>query len=185
MKPVFNEKKATQTAARFIKLCGGKLSYLKLIKLMYLAERQALLNWGRPITYDSYFSLPHGPILSTTLDLINEGKHPRSSHIWFNHISAHSKYEVSLHKDCPPDDLSEAEESLITEIFLKYGRADKWMLVKHLHAILPEWQDPHGSSIPISYRDILMAGHKSEEEISIVEEEISNFCFAAQIFGFQ
>jgi len=184
MKPVYNERKATQVAASFIKLCGGKLNYMKLIKLMYLAEREALLNWGRPITYDSYFSLKHGPILSTTLDLINEGKQPDLEYIWFKYISAPNDYEVILYEDCPCDDLSEAEESLINLIFQKYGHFGKWELVDLLHSVLPEWKNPNGSSIPITYRDILIAGGKSEEEIKFIEEEISNVCFAADIFGF-
>ncbi|MHC5728886.1 MAG: Panacea domain-containing protein [Nostoc sp.] len=183
MKPVYNERKATQVAASFIKLCGGRLNYMKLIKLMYLAEREALLNWGRPITYDSYFSLKHGPILSTTLDLINEGKQPNSDHVWFKYISAPNDYDVTLYKECSPDDLSEAEESLINEIFQKYGQFDKWDLVDILHSVLPEWRNPNGSSIPITYKDILIAGGKCEEEIKSIEEEISNVCFAADIFG--
>lgn len=183
MKPVFNERKATQVAASFIRLCGGKLNYMKLIKLMYLAERLALLNWGRPITYDSYFSLKHGPILSTTLDLINEGKQPNSDHIWFKHVSAPKDYEVTLFQDCPADDLSEAEETIINRVFEKYGHYDKWELVKLLHNILPEWKYPDCSSISITYRDILIAGGKSEEEINSIEEEISNVCFAVDIFG--
>lgn len=183
MKPVFNERKATQVAASFIKLCGGRLNYMKLIKLMYLADRQALLKWGRPITYDSYFSLKHGPILSTTLDLINEGKQPNSDHVWFKHISIPKDYEVALSQDCLPDDLSEAEESVINLTFEKYGHYDKWDLVDLLHSVLPEWQNPNGSSIPITYRDILMAGGKSEEDIKCIEEEISNVCFVADIFG--
>ncbi|MFN6558617.1 MAG: Panacea domain-containing protein [Nostoc sp. ChiSLP01] len=183
MKPVFNERKATQIAASFIKLCGGRLNYMKLIKLMYLADREALLKWGRPITYDSYFSLKHGPILSTTLDLIHEGKQPDSEHIWFQYVSTPERFEVTLRQDCSPDDLSQAEESVISLIFEKYGHYDKWELVDLLHSILPEWQNPNCSSIPITYRDILKAGGKSEEEINYIEEEISEVCFAADIFG--
>ena len=183
MKPVFNERKTTQVAASFIKLSGGRLNYMKLIKLMYLADRQALLNWGRPITYDSYFSLKHGPILSTTLDLITEGKQPNSDHIWFKYVSKPDGYEVTLHENCCPDDLSKAEERLISQIFLEYGHFDQWELVEHLHSVLPEWKNPGRSSIPISYRDILSAGGKSEGEINYVEEEIDNVCFASDIFG--
>src|SRR4051812_9596906 len=54
MRISFNEQKATQAAARLLELRGGRISYLKLIKLLYLADREALLQWGRPITTDSY-----------------------------------------------------------------------------------------------------------------------------------
>ena len=44
----FNERKATQAAAHFLKLAGGKMDYRKLMLLLYLADRKALLTWGRP-----------------------------------------------------------------------------------------------------------------------------------------
>ena len=49
----FNERRATEAAARFLKLRGGRMKYLKLIKLLYFLDREALLRWGRPVTTDS------------------------------------------------------------------------------------------------------------------------------------
>ena len=37
---------------------------------------------------------------------------------------------------------------------------------------LPEWIDPKGSAIAITYRDILKAGGKSDSEIAAVEDEL-------------
>ena len=48
-------------AARLLKLHGAAMPYLKLIKLLYLADRQALLELGRPISCDLFVSMPHGP----------------------------------------------------------------------------------------------------------------------------
>lgn len=181
IEPVFNEEKASQVAAIFIKLCGGKVNYMKLIKLMYLAERQALLDWGRPITYDSYFSLPKGPILSNTLNIIRQESESKN-HKWFEYISKPSNYEVSLlSEEFSTEELSEAEEELINEIFQEYGQLNEWQLVEYTHS-LPEWENPEQSSKPISYRSILKAGGKSPEEIECIEEEISHACFAANIF---
>jgi len=59
MKPGFNEAKATQAAALLLKLRGGRMNYMKLIKLLYLVDRTALIRWGRPVTFDSYCSMPH------------------------------------------------------------------------------------------------------------------------------
>ena len=50
----FNEKKTTQVAALFIKKHGRPLNYTKLIKLLYLTDREALSRWERPLTGDSY-----------------------------------------------------------------------------------------------------------------------------------
>jgi uncharacterized phage-associated protein len=70
MKLLFNEAKATQAAARLLKLRGGSMSYIKLMKLLYLADREALIRWGRPITTDRYVSMDNGPVLSRIYNLI-------------------------------------------------------------------------------------------------------------------
>jgi hypothetical protein len=68
----FNERKATQAAAHFLKLAGGKMDYRKLMLLLYLADRKALLTWGRPITTDQYVLTDQGIVLSRLLELITE-----------------------------------------------------------------------------------------------------------------
>jgi uncharacterized phage-associated protein len=172
MKPRFNEAKATQAAALLLKKRGGRMSYMKLIKLLYLVDRTALIRWGRPVTFDSYFSLQHGPVLSRTLDLITEGEAPDEPSIWSTCISEPQNYEIALKGECSTDELSQAEEDLIGEIFDQYGRMNRWQLVGRLHDELPEWQNPQGSSLPIEYRDILLAGGKTSREIAEIEAEI-------------
>lgn len=175
MKPHFNEKKSTQVAIMLLKLRGGKMCYMKLIKLMYLVDRTALLEWGRPVTYDHYVSMPHGPVLSNTLDRINEGAFPNSnSSYWLKHISAPSNYDVSLIKEDSYDELSKAEEKLIQRIFTNFGHWYRWKLVDYLHKNAPEWKDPEGSSTPIEYHDILLAGGKTEAEAKSIELEMEN-----------
>src|SRR5690242_6025860 len=106
----FNEKKATQAAAQFLRLANGRMNYMKLIKLLYIADREALLRWGRPITTDVYFSMKHGPVLSEVLDLISEGPDPFFGEtFWSRHISKED-YDVSLKADPTQDQLSEAED---------------------------------------------------------------------------
>src|SRR5207249_3792384 len=78
----FNERKATQAAAHLLRLRGGSMSYLKLIKLLYLADREALLRWGRPISTDCYMAMDRGPVLSRVLDLATDGEDPGTPSIW-------------------------------------------------------------------------------------------------------
>ena len=183
MKPSFQEAKATQTATMLLSLSGGEMNYMKLIKEMYLIDREALLRWGRPVSYDSYFSLRHGPILSNTLDLINEGVRPLAESEWVDHISAPTNYSVSLKKECPPDDLSEAEEELIQEIFKQFRCMNEWQLVDYLHENLPEWKDPSGSAIPINYHDILVAGGKTVLAASEIESELEDLALMDGLLG--
>lgn len=167
----FNERRATEAAASFIKLRGGRISYLKLIKLLYLLDREALLRWGRPVTTDRYVSMDNGPVVSRIYNLIREEPPPGTDPVWRHFISAPTNYEVSLTAEPEIDELSPAEESLIKEIFAKYGNLTRWNLVDLSHD-LAEWQDPKGSAIPIEYRDILRAGKKTESEIAAVEAQL-------------
>jgi uncharacterized phage-associated protein len=167
----FNERRATEAAAKFLKLRGGRMSYLKLIKLLYLLDREALLRWGRPVTTDRYVSMDNGPVVSRIYDLIREEPPPGTDPVWRHFISPPGNYEVSLTAEPEIDELSPAEESLIEEIFAQYGKLSRWNLVDLSHG-LAEWQDPKGSAIPIEYRDILRAGKKTESEIAAVESEL-------------
>ena len=149
------------------------MSYLKLIKLMYLIDREALLRWGRPVTTDCYVSMDKGPVLSRTLGLITEDTLPGRQTTWAQFISPPENYEVRLVREAPADELSRAEEDLIEEIFEQHGRKSRWELVDLAHT-LSEWKDPHGSAIAIFYQDILNAGGKTPSEIATVEEELES-----------
>jgi uncharacterized phage-associated protein len=169
-----NEIKTTQDAALFLKLNGGKMNYMKLIKLMYLADREALSRWERPLTGDSYFSMKNGPILSNVLDWISAGERPHEKLYWRRYISNPSRYNVSLEKDPGENELSKREIELIKEIDEKYKNFDQWEMVDICHKILPEWENPGTTSIPIQIEDILKATCKTDREIAIIEEDIAN-----------
>lgn len=142
---------------------------LSLIKLLYLIDREALLRWGRPITFDSYYSLPQGPVVSFTLDLVNLPRDPENPGYWHRFISEREGHQVRLLDTVPNDQLSDAEERLIDEVFGKYEGLTQWQL-RDLSHTLPEWRDPQGSNVPITVRDILTAEGFSEAEIREVEE---------------
>jgi uncharacterized phage-associated protein len=158
------------------------MSYMKLIKLLYLADRAALLQWGRPITADSYVSMDRGPVLSRVLELATDGDLPGQKSVWAHHIAEPANYSVRLQSDPGVDELSTAELNLLEEIFRQYGQMSRWELVDHTHK-LPEWKNPQGSAIPIEYRDILKAGGKTELEIAAVEDELEGVALAESLLG--
>jgi uncharacterized phage-associated protein len=149
------------------------MSYLKLIKLLYIVDREALIRWGRTVTTDRHVSMPKGPVLSQIYDLITGDEPPGVETFWRRHISAPQHFEIEMNRDPGDDELSGAEEALIDEVFNEHGWKGRWELVRYTHD-LPEWQDPGGGSLPISYRDILRAADKTEAEIAAVESEIEN-----------
>lgn len=44
------------------------------VKMFYLADREHLLRYGRPITQESYVAMDYGPVASTVLDLFNHNR---------------------------------------------------------------------------------------------------------------
>jgi uncharacterized phage-associated protein len=52
------------------KMRNGMTKYTA-CKLLFLADKYHLVRYGRPITGDRYFALPHGPVPTTMLDLLS------------------------------------------------------------------------------------------------------------------
>jgi hypothetical protein len=177
----FNERRTTQTAAGFLKLADGRLNYMVLIKLLYLADRAALLNWGAPLTGDTYLSMRWGPVLSATHDLITEAapEDEEAKSFWRTHV-AKDGYDVVLSRDPGDDELSQADEELIAKVFGKYYAKFKelgsnpFRFCEYLHTILPEYRTAEqGQSFGLDHHDILVAGNKSTEDIREVESLLS------------
>ena len=181
----FNERKATQAAALFLKLAGEQLNFMVLIKFLYLVEREALSRWARPVINDEYFSMKFGPVLSHVHDLMTEMPARDEKSFWSRHISAPSNYEVHLIDDPGNDELSEAEEKLIHTIYEQYNEFKErpFDLVDHLHSILPEWEPVQEGRERIAVRSILLAAGKTAEEINQIEADLEHVNFVHSVFG--
>jgi hypothetical protein len=175
LKSHYREDKAIEVASRLLSKEGGKMNYTKLIKLMYLIERDALLRWGFPVTCDDYYSLDCGPILSNTLDNITGSTycdHPSKD--WESHIVRDDQYHVRLKASSPEKKLSRAEIKLIDDIYDKYGQMTWRELIEWSHdkKNIPEWENPKGSRLPISIKAILKEAQFPDDEVDNILEEI-------------
>jgi len=152
--PIFQEK-VTEAASIILFHAHGKMSYLKLIKLLYLADRKALEQWEVPITYDTYASLPHGPVGSGTCDLARGLV--EDAQYWEQYIETVGM-DVRIKGEYPKiRKLSRDEIALIEEIYFKYRHYTKYQLAE-LTEKLPEWRNPGESSYPLPLEDILQKG---------------------------
>ena len=180
----FNEKKATQAAAFLLNLAGGELNYMVLIKDLYLTDRKALEDWGQTVTNDKFYSMKYGPVLSNVLTLINAPMPDQTSY-WNDFISPPSNHKVKLKKDPGTDQLSKAEEKLLSTIFGKYRdyQSHPFQFSDRLHSDLPEWERlEHGRS-PINIHSILVAVRKSPDEIDEIENDLKSSRFVHSMFG--
>jgi uncharacterized phage-associated protein len=91
----FRSRKAAQICTYFALQSEGLIEKLKLIKLVYLSERACLALNHRPMLFDELFSLPHGPICSSTLNGIDGEIH---GHIWDDFVARNSNEIVALKK---------------------------------------------------------------------------------------
>lgn len=157
---MFSEHKVAQIAAYLLDRAKGRMKYLKLMKLLYLADRESMKRHGWPISGDRYVSMNQGPVLSQTLNLIN-GAEKFTKDGWGDWIADKADYALSLrHKRVTRemlDQLSEAEIEVLSDVYAKFGKWDQWKLVEYTHRYCKEWQDPKGSSIPIPYEAVFKA----------------------------
>src|SRR5580658_9696442 len=80
----FRIDKAVAMAVYFLdKAPGNELNDIKLMKLMVLAERRAMVESTCMITGDNFYSMQHGPVLSNTLNAMNGSA---ESETWNRHI---------------------------------------------------------------------------------------------------
>ncbi|MBU6994252.1 MAG: SocA family protein [Ferrovum myxofaciens] len=177
----FDAKKAAEVAAFFLLKArerDASITVLKLMKLMYLAERKSYQQYGAPIVGDDLFSMPHGPVLSNTLNLINSAPEERQGGDHWDALIAErdsGKY-MCLQPDArinSTDDLlqlSDADVEILELVWYEFGNfsAHKLRDYTHDHANCPEWEDPNGSSIPISMNVMLESMGYSPDAIQVI-----------------
>lgn len=173
---MFQDDVATAITGFFLgKAYKNELNDLRLMKLLYLAEREAMITLGAPLTDAHFSSLPKGPVLSEVLSLM-QGK--LSSDIWSEHVefvphSGKVSNHLKLLKPIPVEDyLSFEEVRLLHYIWGKYQYKDKWDLVNLTHEF-PEWDksvaepDAICKSVPIPLVDILVKGFEMPEDKAV------------------
>ncbi len=180
----FDERKATAAASFLLRLAGGHMHYLELIKLLYYADRESLDLYGQSITGDRYVNMRHGPVLSGVYDLV---KHtlfaPKpSGGAWGTCITKRSRWELDLKRQPESTPLSEAECELLERVFKERRERTRWSLRDKTHG-LPEWEDPGASSQPLPIEQILRALGKGDKEIDAVRERADEQRHLARVFA--
>ena len=180
---MFTGKKVAQMAAVFTDRQGGTIYILKLIKLLYLADRQSIDQYGSPISYDRMVSMPEGPVLSRTLDLINGSVSGQDAEQWDAWLTDRENHQISLNKDIHRnllDELSDADIGILETVWAEFGHMSRYEIRDYTHDNLDEWEDPNGSSLPIGNMAVLKALGKDDVEAAETvrrlreNDEISN-----------
>ena len=182
---MFEEDVAAATAVFFLRANHGVLNDLQLMKLLYLAEREGIKRYGAPVIGAQYWSMPHGPVLSEVYDMMRGEK---INPLWYGHIEyvpfdGQTSNHCKLRKDTlnPEDYLSEAELSLLEEIWTTYKDQTKWNLVDLTHTF-PEWDknveapDSPVRATRLPVMDMLVKGFEmSKEEAMLTAQSIEYY----------
>ena len=173
---MYSERRTAQMAAFMLIQCGKQMAHLKLMKLLYLADREAVKRYGRSISEDYAVAMPHGPVLSMTLDLMS-GNCDTEDGGWDTWISAKADHQISLLADPGIDDLDElsaADLEVLDAVWQTFGHMDRWQIRDWTHENCPEWKDPKGSSNPITEEDLYRAVGYSPEAASELLDDFKN-----------
>ena len=167
----FRFERSLQAAAYLIKLAGGELPYIHLLKMLYIADREYLAEYGEMITGDRVCAMKHGPVLSCVLNLIR-GRDSRSDE-WSVFIrTVPRKHVVRLERDPGTGKLCRASEARLRSVFERYGNLKPFEVVRLTHE-LPEWEVFYreNTSTAIPWKEILRLQGK-EEMIPVAMQSI-------------
>lgn len=188
----FHSKKVVEAASWLLHLHGKPMKYLGLLKMLYIADRRALERMDETITGDSAYSMPYGPVLSATYDLVKgEDINIRQS-IWNKYISERfamnneqRKNYVKLIEMPLIEKLCEEEEAILTEVYKEFGQLNPFTVADWTHN-LPEWQNPEDFNkrrIPISFEDVLKFLSRSDEEIDNIKDAVKRETYLDNILN--
>ena len=175
----FKFERALQAAACLLRLDGKRMGYLRLLKLLYIADREWLAEIGESITGDRAHAMKYGPVLSNVYDLI-KGNGSRAGE-WDDHIHTEG-YAVTLVADPGRGALSKGIVEKLTAVTERYRSIDDWELSEKTHEFA-EWSDHFkGASSPIPWQDMLVAQGKPEMIAAVERDEAARQVFD-DVFG--
>ncbi len=142
-------------------------NYMRVLKLLYFADRESIKETGQPITGDSFVALPHGPTLSRLCDLVRH--RTLDDGTWDKYIERDG-YNIRLINDPGNGKLCRYEIDLLQRIWNESRELGEWEVANKSHE-LPEFKEnnPGDSSRPIPLTDLLKALGKSDWLQEIIE----------------
>lgn len=139
------------------------------VKFFYLADREHLIRYGRPITQEAYFALKYGPVASTAMDLLN-GSEVVLQRAGIDSLPFRTEevarpgqapllYLREPLRDVDFDVFSKSDIKVFDEILGKYGKMsfDELYRVTHDHVAYKKAWDKRGAgkASPMAYEDMI------------------------------
>jgi uncharacterized phage-associated protein len=131
----------------------GPMDKIKLIKLLYLVDRESFLTRERPLTGDRQVAMPHGPVPSRCLDAIDGNLR---SDLAFRFLHVDDARIERRNCGTSPIQLAPDEIEILDRIIERHGDTPPWELAEWTEK-LPEYKEAYvdGSSATIPYEALL------------------------------
>jgi uncharacterized phage-associated protein len=149
--------KVIQAAAVLLRQHDDRMSRLRLLKLLYIAEREMIAKTLRPMTGDRISAMDHGPVLSQTYDLIKRN-HLHSPQ-WDQYIAQRGPQDLSLIADPGVGRLSRLEIETLVQVSEHRRMMNDYDIAMETHDFA-EWAKNKplpGGSMTIPLEDLLDA----------------------------
>jgi uncharacterized phage-associated protein len=176
----FNFEKSLQAAGCLLELHGDRMEYVRLLKLLYIADREMLAEAGAPITGDRAVAMDHGPVLSHVYDLI-KGTAVRAGE-WADSIRT-THHGVALRHPIGRGKLNKAEIEKLQEVSERYQDDSEWDICGKTHEF-PEWKKNFvpNTSTAIPWEEALEAQGRADR-IKAVEQQDRLERYLDTVFG--
>lgn len=165
----FNSLKTIQSAAFLLRRePAHRMNFVRLLKILYLAEREILAESGKPLTGSRVVAMRRGTIPQDVLDVIS-GRHTASPE-WSRFFRT-DRYSIEMTNDPGLSYLSKYVCRKLDEVSRKHDDFDEWAMVDETQR-LPEWQQNAPGDPPreITLRQILEAVGRAADLEQIVAD---------------
>jgi len=150
-------KKTIQALNYIAEKEGGKVNYMKALKLLYFADRLHLREYGRLITDDCLIAMKNGTLGSQARDIVTKNEH--LPHIVYQYVEdklVKDGYDISaIHPEI--NELSKTDIKCVDIILEILGSKDQYQLAELTHD-LPEWK---------RYEYVIESGDSHVEKLNI------------------
>ncbi|MFQ5431748.1 MAG: Panacea domain-containing protein [Nitrospinota bacterium] len=123
----------------------GEATKLKLLKLLYLADKYHLIRYGRTVTDDDYYAMEHGPVGSTVKDVLEFNRFTLAENEYAYASKLFDRIDDKTLKAKPGiqsgelEMLSESDIEALDFIIKKFGKMTAAELRNYTHRY-PEWK---------------------------------------------
>lgn len=137
-----------------------KADKIYLVKLMYLADKYHLMQYGRTVTGDNFIALGNGPAGSKTMDVLEFDRRVLGKYVGYAKelFTKGDGFEYFPGQGCSSDQLewlSETDIEALDFTINNFGKMGQWDVVNYTHE-LPEWE---------KYESLLKSGKSKQEQI--------------------